>query len=151
MSLRISQITTEHVEALSALFKRIASDPEAKFFHPHPFTLAEAKKRAAYDGSDFYALMLMGDEGIAYGFLRGWEEQYDVPSLGIFVIDAYRGRGAGKTLMGHLHLQARFRGAASVRLRVYPDNIQARTFYEKLGYRFSSEMAGGQLVGVFDL
>src|SRR5205085_6446507 len=100
--------------------------PEAKYFHPHPFTAREATVRAAYTGPDIYVLMLLAGKPIGYGLLRGWEQHYAIPSLGIYVAADHRGTGAAVVLMEHLHRTASLRGATKVRLKVHPENISAR-------------------------
>ena len=62
-----------------------------KFFHPHPFTTEAARERAAYTGKDLYYVVIEGDEILGYGMLRGWDEGYEVPSLGIVIHPAHRG------------------------------------------------------------
>jgi ribosomal protein S18 acetylase RimI-like enzyme len=87
---------------------------------------------------------------IAYGMLRGWDEGYDVPSLGIVVAPAFRGQGYGRSLMHFLHAAAKARGAPAIRLKVYPENSTAVALYQSLGYVFGAK-EGGQLVGLLDL
>ena len=151
MNLQIVRIGPGHLAALIQLFERISADPEAKFFHPHPFTAAEAAVRAAYAGPDIYVLMLQLDTPIGYGFLRGWGQQYAVPGLGIYVVADYRGRGAAGVLTAHLHRAATLRGATRVRLKVHPEISRARRLYDRLGYRFSSVLENSEFVGFLDL
>jgi hypothetical protein len=75
----IVQISSNHLEPLAFLFNRISEDTTAVHLHPHPFNPAETKLRANYAGQDCYALMLLGNEAIGYGFLRGWDEKYAIP------------------------------------------------------------------------
>jgi len=150
VSFRIVPVAAADAEILAGLFAQIRSDAAATHFHPHPFTDDEARTRAAYRGSDFYALMFWGEDAIGYGFLRGWDEGYETPSLGIYVAQAHRGTGAARTLMDHLHREARLRGAQAVRIRVQPGNARALGLYRKLGYRFLPETEAGQLVGLLE-
>ncbi len=114
-----------NVEALIQLFDRI--DPT--FFNPHPLTPAEARRIASYKGQDVY---LWNEQ--AYGFLRGWDDGHEIPSLGIAVAADAQGKGHGKAMMTKLHEAARSRGARRIRLRVNPDNARAKNLYESLGY-----------------
>ena len=82
--------------------------------------------------------------------LRGWDEGYAVPSLGIAVRTSAQGRGLGRLMMAHLHAEAGRRGATVVRLRVHPDNVRARRLYESLGYAYAGEDRG-ELVMLVDL
>ena len=151
MSPQVVPVGPGHLAALTSLFERIGADPEAKYFHPHPFTAAQAKVTTAYAGPDVYALMLLASEAIGYGFLRGWEEHHSVPSLGIYVAADRRGSGAARVLMEYLHLAASLRGAARVRLKVHPENIRARRLYARLGYRFAVTPENGEFVGFLEL
>jgi ribosomal protein S18 acetylase RimI-like enzyme len=82
--------------------------------------------------------------------LRGWDEGYTTPAVGIAVRPDARGKGFGRTMMAHLHLEAQNRGATRVRLRVNSDNVVARRLYESLGYVYAGEERG-ELVMVVDV
>ena len=78
--------------------------------------------------------------------LRGWDEGYDVPSLGIAVrVDHYR-HGHGRVMMTALHATAWSRGAGAVRLRVAPANQNARRLYDSLGYQDVGQERGERLM-----
>lgn len=128
--------------ALADLFAAL----DATHFHPHPLTRAEAERIASYRGQDVY--LTLADEGrlVAYGMLRGWDEGYAVPSLGIAVRADCYGRGYGRTMMAVLHDVARERGATTIRLRVHPDNPRAIRLYRSLGYVDAGEERGERLM-----
>ena len=42
-----------------------------------------AKKIATYEGDDLYFLQIKDNEIAGYAMLRGWDEGYTIPSLGI--------------------------------------------------------------------
>jgi [ribosomal protein S18]-alanine N-acetyltransferase len=140
----------EDVAALGHLFDKLRTQGVEKFFHPHPLTREEAGKRAAYAGKDVYCVLQIGADLAGYGMLRGWDEGYEIPSLGIAVDPTRQGSGHGRRLMEFLHAVALQRGARQVRLRVYPENARAVRLYEALGYSFGSEV-GGQIVGIVEL
>jgi RimJ/RimL family protein N-acetyltransferase len=119
-------------------------------FHPHPLTHAEAVRLIAYSGRDVYAVLVDDDRFVAYGLLRGWDAGYDIPSLGVAVRAASRGRGYGRAMVAWLADEARRRGASRIRLRVHPDNHVARRLYESAGYDYAGEERG-ELVMVVDL
>ena len=120
------------------------------FFRPHAFTPEEAQRLADYSGRDVYALLLDNGRPVAYGMLRGWDEGYSTPSVGIAVRDGVRGTGYGRLLMAHLHAEATARGAVQLRLRVHPDNVNARHLYESLGYEYRGTDRG-ELVMIVDV
>ncbi|WP_169054769.1 GNAT family N-acetyltransferase [Azospirillum sp. TSA2s] len=129
-----------HERALGRFFADILETGDDRLFHPHPFTDDEARKICGEPGRDlYYAVMLDRDEILAYGMLRGWNEGFAVPSLGILVSAAWRGHGLGRLLMGQLHMAARLRNAPRVRLKVYRSNLAAQALYRTCGYRFTEE------------
>lgn len=131
-------VRPEDEEILVELFQGI-SDP---FFQPHPFTAAAARGIATRRGRDIYAILIANDQPVGYGILRGWDEGYEVPSLGVAVRNEAQGQGFGRLTMIHLHAEAARRGARLVRLRVHPDNLRARRLYKSLGYSYAGEERG---------
>jgi ribosomal protein S18 acetylase RimI-like enzyme len=140
------RVSPELAEPLTVFFALLVEHGIDRVFHPHPFTPAEARRRARYSGLDEYHVGLRRNEVIAYGLLRGWDEGYDTPSLGIAVSPRSQRNGIGRRLMEHLHDVARARGATRVRLKVYRENTPAVRLYEAFGYSF--EAKGDELIGV---
>ena len=110
----------------------------------------EAEARCAYGGHDLYYVLGSAQRILAYGMLRGWDEGFDVPSLGLAVAPDSRRRGFGILMLEFLHAAAGCRGAESVRLTLYAANEEARSLYARFGYRFA-ERAPGVLVGTRSL
>jgi ribosomal-protein-alanine N-acetyltransferase len=124
---------------LTALFAAI----DDQHFHPHPLTRQEAQRLVEYEGRDVYGVLEADDGGlVAYGMLRGWDQGYPVPSLGVAVRADQRGHGYGRLMMQWLAGEARRRGADRIRLRVHPRNLPARRLYAELGYEPSGEERG---------
>jgi ribosomal protein S18 acetylase RimI-like enzyme len=146
--LEIRRLETAWTEALGDFFEAIAG--EEHFFHPHPLTRAEAARVGSYGGRDLYYVAVDNGVVLAYGLLRGWDDGYDVPSLGLALRPDVRGTGLARCMMEFLHAAARQRGSTSVRLTVEPDNVAARRLYDRLGYAFSSP-EHGKLVGTLAL
>lgn len=144
------RLDSKDFQLVAKLFNTIKEDPSAKKFHPHPFTEEHAKYLAEYQGRDLYLGAFSEDELAGYGLLRGWDANFEIPSLGIYLIPAHRGKGIARQFMEQLHQFALQNGAAKVRLKVYPENLNAVHLYQRLGYVFSSE-EDGQLVGLVDL
>jgi ribosomal protein S18 acetylase RimI-like enzyme len=124
--------------ALAELF----ADIDTRFFRPHPMTDEEAHRIATGTGSDVYAILVDDRRPVAYGMLRGWSEGFETPSLGVAVRTGFERRGYGRAMMLHLHAVAIAKGARRVRLRVHPDNVQARRLYESLSYGYDGEDRG---------
>ena len=131
---------------LTELFAQL----DQTFFRPHPMTAEEARRIAHYPGRDVYLVHEIDGQAVAYGFLRGWDEGYDVPSLGVAVRDDSQGQGYGRSMMLALHSRAEAGGASRIRLRVHPNNARARTLYESLGYR-EAGMERGEILMFLDL
>ena len=153
----------EDEAGLAALFFALAVAGDGRLFHPHPLTPEAARSACRHrletsisGGCDEYHVAIdaphAGDSGpvVGYGLLRGWADGFTVPSLGIAVHPAHRGRGIARRLMTHLHAVAARRGAERVRLKVYRDNTAARRLYESLGYEFHPH-SPTELVGVLVL
>jgi ribosomal protein S18 acetylase RimI-like enzyme len=130
----IQQLNEYNLNKLIEFWERNKKD--AHLFNPHPFTEVYLKHIINTCVKDVYKLFLLYDIVIGYGLLRGWDEGYSIPSLGIEVDKDYRGRGLSITFMNILHDIAKEAGADKVRLTVMKNNIIARKLYEKLGYKF---------------
>jgi ribosomal protein S18 acetylase RimI-like enzyme len=133
-------------QALVQFFAALVEGHDDWHFHPHPFTPEAASERVRYQGRDVYCVAVSGSRVLGYGMLRGWDEGYEVPSLGIAIHPDARGIGLGRAMMLYLHAEARRRGASRIRLKVHPENARAVDLYRSLGYEFGV-MDQGQLVG----
>lgn len=146
----IVRLAPIHASALEVFFSALVQASDDRYFHPHPFSQEHAKIIAGYEGEDLYYGAMSEETIIAYGMLRGWDEGFAVPSLGIAVLPSYRGISLGKAMMHFLHIAAAMRGVDRVRLTVDPSNTSAIRLYESLGYTFIAEKMG-RLVGSFRL
>lgn len=150
MALEVRVVSAEWRQPLAEFFAAIRESGE-QFFHPHPFTDEFAETLAHYRGKDLYYLLVNGETVLAYGMLRGWDDGYETPSIGIAVHPESRGARLGELLMHFLHGAARQRGARRARLKVYSDNSTARSLYMKLGYTFGVAGEDGQMIGTLEL
>jgi [ribosomal protein S18]-alanine N-acetyltransferase len=123
---------------------------ETDFFYPHPFTEEALDNILGVAALDCYCVVTEGKEVLGYGLLRGWDDGYEIPSLGIAIHPDARSTGLSKGLMNFLHDAARQRGAKAVRLRVKAENAPALALYKSLGYSFPSH-ENQYLVGFLDL
>jgi GNAT superfamily N-acetyltransferase len=145
-TLEIRELGPELEKPLARFFAAVIDQGVDKWFHPHPFTEKEASLRVNYSGRDAYYAVVLRGEIIAYGMLRGWDEGFNIPSLGIAVHPLHEGRGIARVFIRFLHLVAIYKGAERVRLKVHTENARARQLYEGIGYHFSSS-EGESLVG----
>ena len=125
---------------LADFFNIIHNDPTSIFFRPHPLSSDFARCICKSITKDYYVVLVDLSKNIcAYGMLRGWEEGWEIPSLGIYVAPNSRGRGASNLLMMHLHKVAKQRGASKIRLKVNATNLKAYSLYKRFGYVFECE------------
>jgi ribosomal protein S18 acetylase RimI-like enzyme len=110
----------------------------------------EAKKLCGYSGRNLYYVACVGTAVLAYGLLRGWDEGYEIPSLGIAIHPEARGQGLARPFMAFLHAAAKARGATKVRLTVYTENRRAVELYRRMGYQFEAKN-DRELVGMLVL
>jgi glycosyltransferase involved in cell wall biosynthesis/GNAT superfamily N-acetyltransferase len=149
-NLRFEALRPIHRDKLAELFQRFRHSKIDQYFHPHALTNEEAFSKCSYRGADYYCLVFDGTSPVGYGMLRGWDEGYAEPSLGIAIDAQHQGRGIGKLLMGHLHDVAQSCGATTVRLKVYSDNLNAIKLYQSIGYSFEN-VSESELLGKIKL
>lgn len=123
---------------------------DTTWFRPHDLGSVGAREVAHHAGKDVYLIGFLGLVPVAYGMLRGWDEGYRIPALGIAVRDGYGDRGLGRQMMHALHESVRSRGGHRVRLRVAPDNARARHLYDSMGYHHVG-LERGEIVLLLDL
>jgi ribosomal protein S18 acetylase RimI-like enzyme len=147
----IQCVRPEHADALARFFAELRTRGGERFFHPHPLTSDAAVELANYRGNDLYVVLRDGDEVVGYAMLRGWDEGYDVPSLGIAIHPGRQGRGFAQLLMSFLHDAAMRRGATRIRLRVHHDNDRAIGLYRALGYAMTDDDDPRYKLGLLNL
>ncbi len=144
--LEVVRLTPGRQEALQRFFAALEAASDGGFFSPHPADADAIGRIAAHDGQDVYCLAMEQGEVLGYGLLRGWDEGYAVPSLGLAVHPCARGMGLGRLLMEFLHVQVVRKGADKVRLRVRIDNSKAIQLYKGLGYIFETDARQSDLL-----
>ena len=145
-AVQFRQVGPADASALACLFAQI----DTTYFRPHAMTANGARQIAARGGRDCYLIGVVQGTAVAYGMLRGWDEGYAIPSLGVAVRRDLVGRGLGRATMLALHEIARREGAHAIRLRVHPDNRRASSLYRSLGYRVAG-WERGEIVMVCDV
>lgn len=118
-----------------------------EFFKPHKLNFAVFKDIILRKLKDMYIFMANENEFIGYGILRGWDEGYETPSLGILISKSERGKGISIILMNKLHEIARNNNSKKIRLKVFKNNIFAIKLYQKLEYQLD-ELNDNELLGI---
>jgi ribosomal protein S18 acetylase RimI-like enzyme len=119
------------------------------YFYPHKLTYTDFVKELKTHPLDVY-IFLIDTKIYSYGILRGWQEGYDIPSLGIMTDINERGKGYSNLMMKYLHEIAKIKGSQKVRLTVLKENTKAISLYNKLGYVFT-EKDDKNLLGIKNL
>ncbi len=127
------------VTPLKDFLDAIADKGENSFFSPHAIDEASLSALSTHTGKDLYLLLVNDHCVLGYGLLRGWDEGYSIPSLGIAIHPDARGTGFAHAMMEFLHAEACFRGSSKVRLRVHAENHGAIHLYTRLGYIFTAD------------
>ena len=87
------------------------------------------------NSDDKYYILKIAEIIVGYGMLRGYDEGYIIPSLGIMIDKDYRGLGYSKLLMLLLENEAS-KTSDKIRLTVFKENKKAISLYKKLDYIF---------------
>jgi ribosomal-protein-alanine N-acetyltransferase len=149
-ALEFRKLTAEWKQPLLGFLRALEEAGDTDYFLPHPFT-DEAVENIIHNArNDLYYVLTEGERVLGYGMLRGWDEGYETPSLGIAIDPRARSSGLGKLFMRFLSTAARWKGATSVRLKVKVGNSRAANLYEQLGYDFRTEESG-YLIGTLEL
>lgn len=144
------RLSADVVGPLLEFLKDLVSADEQQYFHPHSFTAQALDRIISHCKQDIYVVLMQGGKILGYGMLRGWDQGFSVPSLGIAISSKVQGQGLGRALMEFLHATARMRGAKQVRLKCYTCNARAMSLYQQLGYNFV-ENIGEQAIGFKNL
>ena len=136
-TIEIIRLKPTYLNCLTRFFEEINSPEYTDFFSPHPFNRTNAEYVCAYEGRDlYYAIVLNGAEITGYGMLRGWDEGYDIPMVGLCLLKKYQGIGLGGAFLKFLETAAALNGCRKVMLKVKKTNRIAKTLYESRGYVF---------------
>lgn len=114
-------------------------------------SIPEGRWAANLDRPGLHTLLCV-DGGEIVGtssFCRSRWEQYDGwgEVVSIYLLPAYMGKGLGKLLMERTVSELRELGYRNIFLWVLEENIRARTFYERLGFRQTDDILTDSIGG----
>ena len=141
-SLTLREIDLYSRGTLDAVFDEIVTGEDNKLFHPHPFTKEFAAHLSSYSGRDYYALAFCAKDVVGYAMLRGWDEGYAVPTVGLYICRKYRGRKFALPLLRQLRLEALQRGAVEMMAKVAVENIRSMRAFISAGFTTRREEKG---------
>lgn len=131
----IARLRPADAGALTEFFVRNDVAEVTRHFHPFELDARSARVIARDPGRDRFFGAWLDDRIVGLAMLRGWNEGYEVPTLGYVVDVAHRGRGIGRRLGEHACAQALALGCRRVRLSVYADNAGSVRLATALGFR----------------
>ena len=146
----LENLAPRHEVGLSDLFCALRANGDGNFFYPHPLTSEEARRLCRYFGLDQYFVATGNGRILGYGMLRGWDEGYDIPSLGLATHPDARSQGLSEFLMRGLIQEARNRRAPQLRLTADASRLRLIKFFVRHGFVFSP-FKPGRLLGMLDL
>lgn len=103
-------------------------------FNPFPMTAETARSIALLPHKDRYYGAFMEGRLVGLAMLRGWDEEYEIPSFGIMIDHRFHDRGLGGKLLDYTVAQAWEIGAPRVRLSVYGSNARGVHLYRARGF-----------------
>ena len=122
------------IKTVITFFEAISQKPIQEHFNPHPFDESFATWLTQYNGKDEYFFLVEGQHILAYGMLRGWDEHFERPSLGICSHPSFKNQGHANTMMSHLIQIGKNRKVKEIILKVKRDNLGAKSLYKKFGF-----------------
>jgi len=129
--------TTDDVDELVVLFEAVAAEniwigTEAGF---DPDARAD-RMRASYEHPEGFSgfVVVEDDDDRIVGLIGLETPPMGVAELGMLLLDGYRGRGLGSTLLAAAIERARSAGMHKVTLQMWPHNERGRCLYEKFGF-----------------
>ena len=90
--LELVRLAPEWQEALQRFLLDIKDCGDDVFFSPHLTDIDLIRSLAERDSKDMFYLLVEQEHVLGYGLLRGWDEGYQIPSLGLAIHPSARGQ-----------------------------------------------------------
>jgi GNAT superfamily N-acetyltransferase len=133
-------------EASLARFFEENNVPEVTdLFKAFAFDAATAKKLCREPRRDRYFAMFDGERMLCLGIMRGWDEGYEIPTLGIVAHHEMHGKGHGfRLLLWGIELGKQL-GCKKMRATTFKTHTVVIKMLEKTGFRITGELPGDRL------
>ena len=133
-SLEIKELVTEHASLFS---KRLSEESEEYLKHFIPFaeySEAYLNKILSEKRLDKYFGLFLKKDLIGFYMLRGFDKGYEIPSYGVWISSKYANMGLSTLTLYHAFSFCKINKIKTLMLKVHPDNLVAKSLYEKLGF-----------------
>ena len=131
--LEIKRLHTQDAGQLSALL--LSSEKGySSYFVPFSFDKKTLDHLLAAAKKDLYFGLYVQNRLAGFYMLRGMDDGFEIPSYGVWIDPAHSGKGLAKTTVYHACSVCQLMGAPALRLKVHPDNVVAKSLYEKAGF-----------------
>lgn len=135
MKIQIRSLQKKDINMLKNFFLLNNISDIRRFFDPFPLDDKTAELIIQKTIKDKFLICIFEEEIIAMSMLRGWDEGYIFPSIGIIVDHRYQGHGIGRRITEYSLEMAKKLNCKKVRLSVYDDNIIAINLYKSMGFK----------------
>ncbi len=105
-----------------------------RYFHPFPLTAETAYRIACTDHLDRYYIALARGQLVGLCMLRGWDEGFEIPSIGILVDHRRQRLEVGRIMTRFAISEASRLECPVLRLTVHASNKPAVRLYRSLGF-----------------
>ncbi|MDO9069263.1 MAG: GNAT family N-acetyltransferase [Deltaproteobacteria bacterium] len=137
----IRKLGPENAEELSLLLQ--SADPGySRYFIPFKFDRQTIAGILASARQDRYFAVFISEELAGFYMLRGFDQGYEVPSYGVWIVPAYSGMGLASFTLQHAFCFCRANSIKRLMLKVHPDNTMAKKIYERNGFKETGIDAG---------
>ena len=131
---------------LMSSFLRSQTPEYSKFFYAFAFDEPSIAEMLATSRADIYSGVFWKDELIGLFMLRGWDAGYEIPSIGMFISENYRGKGILKLTLDAAKINCKLSGVNKYMMKTHPDNKAFKNL-QRLGfYQTGVEESTGNIV-----
>lgn len=75
---------------------------------------------------DVYSGVFWNDELLGIFMLRGWDDDYEIPSFGVLIDEKHKGGTLMRLTLDAAKLICRMSGAKKMMAKIHPDNVSPR-------------------------
>lgn len=139
--IEIRELHRKQAGDLAWLFTQQAPD-YLRWFQPFEFDVETLDRVLDAARTDVFLGLYVLRELVGLVMLRGFDEGYPVPALGIMVDFSYTGTGLSDAGVEAAKAVARLRNCERIMLKVHPENAPAQKLFRRHGFIPTGEMAG---------